>query len=151
MLYWLGCRLRNQGVVVLFPTWTGVSRPATRPTHPLIEWVVGVHSLELQWPECEAGHLPPPYAGVKNVWGTSSHICMACTWMTFLYVYLFSIICKKTGIPNNVFDADSMTRFSLPWKLSDIQKVYCPVNAEILLFFRWLCTTSLSCFSPDQM
>jgi len=73
-----------------------VSRPAPGPTHPPIEWALEVHSPELQWPECKAGHLLPPNAGVKNEWGTSSPICLACTWMT---------LCL------NVFGTDSMTRF----------------------------------------
>ena len=73
-----------------------LSRPAPAPTYPPIEWVLGVHSPELQWPECEAGHLLPSNDEVKNEWGTSSHIWMACTWMT---------LCL------NVFGTDSLTRF----------------------------------------
>jgi len=37
-----------------------------------VQWVPGVLSLEVKWPGCEANHMPPSSAEVKNAWSYTS-------------------------------------------------------------------------------
>jgi hypothetical protein len=47
-------------------TFSIASRPALGPIHSLIHWVLGAFSSEVKRQECEADHLPPSNAKVKN-------------------------------------------------------------------------------------
>jgi hypothetical protein len=38
------------------------------PTQRCVQWLLGVLTIRVEWPGCEADHLPPPSAEVKNVW-----------------------------------------------------------------------------------
>jgi hypothetical protein len=68
----LGNGLDDRGSWVRFPAglriflFTTASRTALGPTQPPIQWVAGVHSLEVKRPGCEAGHSPPSSAEVKE-------------------------------------------------------------------------------------
>jgi hypothetical protein len=42
------------------------------PTQPPFQWVPEAPSLWVKWPACEADHLPPSSAEVKNVWSYTS-------------------------------------------------------------------------------
>jgi hypothetical protein len=59
---------QGQGIF-LFAT---MSRLALEPTQTPIHWVPGVLFLEVKWPGCEADHLPPSSAKVKNAWSYTS-------------------------------------------------------------------------------
>jgi len=57
---------------VRFPAGAGNFSPRHRvqtgldPTQPPIQWVPMVHITGVKWQKCEAVHLPPPSAEVKN-------------------------------------------------------------------------------------
>jgi len=53
---------RGQGIFF----FDHVSRPALGPTQPPTQWVPGVLSLRVKRPGCEADHLPPSSAEVKE-------------------------------------------------------------------------------------
>jgi hypothetical protein len=56
------------------------SRPALGSTHPHIQWLPGVLSVEVKWPGREADHSSPASAEVKKIWiytSTPPHSFMA--------------------------------------------------------------------------
>jgi hypothetical protein len=52
--------------------FTTVSRLALGPIQSPIQWVAGALSLGIKRSGCEADHLPPYSAEVKNVWSYTS-------------------------------------------------------------------------------
>jgi hypothetical protein len=65
-----GFRLDGRGLIpsrakeICF--YSTASRPALRPTHPPIWWVLGAISPEVKWPENEADHSLPSSDKIKN-------------------------------------------------------------------------------------
>jgi len=55
-----------QGLGIFF--FTTMSRLTLGPTQPPIQWIPGALSLGVMQPECEADHLLPSSAMVRNVW-----------------------------------------------------------------------------------
>jgi hypothetical protein len=51
---------------------TTTSRPALEPTHPSVQWVLGVLSPEVKQQGHEADHSPTSSAKIKNVWSSTS-------------------------------------------------------------------------------
>jgi len=57
------------------------------PTKPLIQWILGVHSLGVKWSACEVDHSPLSNAKVKNESSYNSAPLYMPSWQGQLYFF----------------------------------------------------------------